>query len=70
MNNKKLTPNQISGIAFLTVGAMGVCAIVPIALFAPPNAGAVINFISNATCPTAIVVGLLAYFWAKNSQAN
>lgn len=72
MKNKKLSPNQVSGIAFLAVGAIGVCAIAGIALFAPllPNSGGVIQFISSATCPVAIIVGLLAYFSAKNSQAN
>lgn len=72
MNNKKLSPIQVSGIAFLIAGAVGVCAIAGIGLFAPllPNSGGAIEFISTATCPAAIIVGLLAYFSAKNSQAN
>lgn len=71
MKSKKRTPYQISGLAFLAAFIIAVCAIVAITLLPlPVDKGGIIEVISNATCPVGIAAGLIAYFWARNAQAE
>jgi hypothetical protein len=71
MKTKKLSPYQTSGIAFLIVVGLAVCSGVTILLFAPllPASVAwdsVLRSLNTLACPGAIIVGVVAYFWAKN----
>ncbi len=74
MKTKKLSPYQISGLVFLAVVIIGVCALAAIMLFAPlppsPDTKNISDTVATATCPVAIVVGLIAYFWARSRQKS
>lgn len=67
MKSRSLSPNQIAGLVFLAVVLIGVFGIALITLFFTGAVAAdTAEFISTATCPAAVILGVIAYFWAKN----
>lgn len=66
---KNRTPSQISGLVFLLVVLIGIFSVALFTLFGPAvnrGAGNLIEFVSSATCPAALIAGVIAYFWAKS----
>lgn len=71
MKSKSRSPYQISGLVFLAVVLVGIVGIALITLFLPGAMSAdAAEFISSATCPAAIILAVIAYFWTKNRPNN
>lgn len=65
---KNRTPSQTAGLVFLCVVFIGIVSIALRTLFGPAvneGTGDLIELISSATCPAAVVASAAAYFWAK-----
>jgi hypothetical protein len=71
MKERKSSPRQQAGAAFLVVLLLGIISIAVITLLgpnafeSPEQAARLINFISQATCPAAVIIGVIAYYSAK-----
>ena len=69
MKKHRRTPKQIAGLVFLTVIVGSIVLIASITLLIPGAiSGDMIARVSNSTCPVALVVATLSYFWAKSRQ--
>jgi hypothetical protein len=71
MKTKKLSPYQISGLAFLVMFLGTVCFGANLLLFAPLLPpflpwGDILHTVNTYSCPVAIGVSVLAYLWAKS----
>ena len=73
METKKLSPYQISGISFLIVIFSALCfgtTTLVFGLVLPPFLpwADIYDAVATYACPSAIAVGVLAFFLARNRQ--
>jgi hypothetical protein len=67
MKSRRLSPNQIAGLVFLAAVLIPTVSIALLTLLVPGAVAAeTVESINTVTCPAAIVLGVVAYFWAKN----
>lgn len=65
---KPSSPAAKSGKAFIIVCLLGIFAVATITLLAPPSAGNLVQFVSTATCPGALIAAFVTYLIARDSD--